>query len=100
MPNEIVVTEPVATAAEAAGIEVGALGVRMLRGIDEPLTLYRVIRGKEPREFRDPVCGMTVLEDAAARLTWGGVDYAFCSDDCLRRFVAAPDRYASAAMGS
>ena len=35
-------TEPVAVAADKAGIEVEELGVRMIRGVDDPLPLYRV----------------------------------------------------------
>lgn len=96
MPNEIVVTEPVAQAAESAGLTVASAGIRELRGIEEPLPLYRVVQRREVATT-DPVCGMRVLADAAARLTWGGVEYAFCSEDCLRRFVEEPARYATAA---
>lgn len=88
--GEIVLSEPVALAAGAAGIPVEPVGVRMFRGADEPVSLFRVVRA---RDRRDPVCGMTVAT-AAIRLTSGGVEHAFCSDDCLRRFVEAPDRYA------
>jgi adenylate cyclase len=42
MPGQILLTEPVATAANKAGIEVEELGVRMMRGVDEPLPLFRV----------------------------------------------------------
>jgi len=42
MPGQILLTEPVAVAADKAGIEVEELGVRMMRGVDEPLALYRV----------------------------------------------------------
>ena len=97
MPNQIVLTDPVAKAAEAAGLSVASAGVRELRGIEEPLALFRVLRRREV-PTRDPVCGMKVLSDAAARLTWGGVEYVFCSEDCLRRFVAEPGRYAAAAV--
>jgi len=45
MPGQILLTEPVATAANKAGIEVEELGVRMMRGVDEPLALYRVRPG-------------------------------------------------------
>jgi YHS domain-containing protein len=31
-----------------------------------------------------------------ARLTWRGIQLCFCSDDCLARFVAEPDRYSLA----
>jgi adenylate cyclase len=42
MPGQILLTDPVATAAIKAGIEVEELGVRMMRGVDDPLALYRV----------------------------------------------------------
>jgi adenylate cyclase len=42
MAGQILLTEPVAIAAEKAGIEVEELGVRMLRGVDDPLALFRV----------------------------------------------------------
>jgi class 3 adenylate cyclase len=45
MAGQILLTEPVATAANKAGIEVEELGVRMMRGVDEPLPLYRVKPG-------------------------------------------------------
>jgi adenylate cyclase len=44
MPGQILLTEPVATAASRGGIEVDEVGVRMLRGVDDPLALYRVRR--------------------------------------------------------
>jgi YHS domain-containing protein len=43
----------------------------------------------------DPVCGMEMSpSEVSARLTLEGEDRAFCSEDCLRKFVASPDRYA------
>jgi adenylate cyclase len=45
MPNQILCTEPVAIAAEKAGVPVEEVGVRMLRGVDDPLPLYRVKAG-------------------------------------------------------
>ena len=45
MPGQILLTEPVAKAASNDGIPVEELGVRMMRGVDEPLALYRVKPG-------------------------------------------------------
>jgi adenylate cyclase len=42
MPNSILVTEPVAKAAIGAGMQAEEIGVRSLRGMEEPLSLYRV----------------------------------------------------------
>jgi adenylate cyclase len=45
MPGQILLTEPVATAADKAGIPVEEVGMRMMRGVDEPVALYRVRPG-------------------------------------------------------
>jgi class 3 adenylate cyclase len=45
MAGQIVLTEPVAKAASNEGIPVEELGVRMMRGVDDPLALYRVRPG-------------------------------------------------------
>jgi len=42
MPGQILLTEPVAKAASNEGIPVEEVGVRMVRGVDDPLALYRV----------------------------------------------------------
>jgi YHS domain-containing protein len=43
----------------------------------------------------DPVCGMELGPgEVAARLSLDGRDQAFCSEDCLRKFVRAPEKYA------
>jgi adenylate cyclase len=42
MPGQILLTEPVANAADKAGMPVEEVGVRMMRGVDEPLALYRI----------------------------------------------------------
>jgi adenylate cyclase len=95
MAGEILVTEPVAAAAEAAGIPVEQLGVRVARGVQDPLALARIVRVR-PAAERDPVCGMTVDAQAPAQLVHEGRRLFFCSQDCLRTFLAAPERYADA----
>jgi len=42
MPGQILLTEHVATAASKAGIQIEEIGVGMMRGVDNPLALYRV----------------------------------------------------------
>src|SRR5882724_5337867 len=44
-------------------------------------------------EVVDPVCGMTVTEDAPRSFEHGDQKYYFCSDSCFRKFQADPDRY-------
>lgn len=99
MPNTVLVTEPVANAAEGAGIGVEAVGVRQPKGIEEPLALYRVVLPREWRRERDPVCGMMVGPSPAGRFVHDGAEFVFCSEDCLRRFLERPAQYAGAAAG-
>ena len=46
----------------------------------------------------DPVCGMTVDEKRAAaagrKSVYKGTEYHFCSDECKRKFDAAPESFA------
>jgi adenylate cyclase len=42
MPGQILLTEPVAKAASNEGIPVEEIGARMVRGVDDPLALFRV----------------------------------------------------------
>ncbi len=93
-PNEILLTEPVAHAAADIGVGVEWTGEQDVHGIEEPIPLWRVERVwayDEPE--RDPVCGMAVDRDAVARLRHAGQTYAFCSAECLKRFLEDPDRY-------
>ena len=41
----------------------------------------------------DPVCGMTVKPDGPHRHLHAGLEYRFCSEGCLVKFRADPDRY-------
>ena len=42
----------------------------------------------------DPICGMTVTAaEAAARFTFIGVTYYFCSIECRDLFQLAPERH-------
>ena len=46
----------------------------------------------------DPICGMDVeIAGASQRAQHGGRDYYFCCAGCRTKFLAAPERYASAA---
>lgn len=51
--------------------------------------------GKESRQRKDPVCGMTVTEDTPHKLEHGGKRYLFCSAGCLEKFKKEPARYAA-----
>lgn len=44
---------------------------------------------------KDPVCGMTIEEGAAAgAATFEGQTYHFCSDACKAKFLQNPRQYA------
>jgi len=44
--------------------------------------------------MKDPVCGMQVsLESKGGTAKWQGETYAFCSEKCRIKFVAAPETY-------
>lgn len=80
-----VVTEAVAEQL-GPGAPLERVGVRMLRGAERPAQLYR-LRREQAR--RDPACGRTV-DTPAARLQQDGDELWFCSEQCLRDFLAAP----------
>ena len=66
------------------GAPVEPLGVRVLRGAQRPVALYRL---SSREEKRDPVCGRLVDEPPAARLRHDDDELWFCSEDCLRTFL-------------
>jgi adenylate cyclase len=91
-PGDILLTEAVvAQLADSDAAE--PVGVRLLRGSERPLALYRLIRGGA---HRDPVCGVMVQQAPAARLRHEAEDVWFCSESCLRRFLERPDAETSA----
>ena len=59
--------------------------MRMLRGAEQPVQLYRLAPHEERR---DPACGKTVKAPPAARLRQGDEELWFCSEQCLRDFLA------------
>ena len=85
MADQTLMTESVARAAQAAGISVEQAGVRLVRGVDRPVTLYKLSGATRD----DPVCGTSVAEPPPARLQRDGDEVWFCSEACLRSFLAA-----------
>ena len=43
----------------------------------------------------DPVCGMQVPANTDVRYAYAGQEHVFCSRQCLERFVAEPERFAT-----
>ncbi len=95
--HEIVVTAAARDEAKRIpGLDFVALGKRQLKGIGEAVEIFGVQRPRAESTDRtiDPVCGMELgAEEAVARLVVGGAERTFCSDNCLRLFVEAPERY-------
>ncbi len=103
--HQVLVTAPVRR--EAAGltdIDFVPLGTRRLKGLTDDVELFQVLwRAREGAEQRqvDPVCGMELGHgEVAARLSLEDRERVFCSQECLQRFVAAPERYRDATAGS
>src|SRR5207245_1307697 len=75
-----------------AGVAFVGLGKRRLKGIAEGLELFaaRPAEATARERLVDYVCGMELRPtEVAARLALEGKEFAFCSQECLRRFVAA-----------
>ena len=84
-------------AAGAPDVDFVPLGKRRLKGVADQIELFEVVRRTEARAGRrqvDPVCGMELgAGEPAARLAFEGRERVFCSQGCLQRFVATPERY-------
>ena len=97
--HEVLVTAAVRReAGSLPDAEFVPLGMRRLRGLADEIELFQVVcragKGVKQRQV-DPVCGMELdVGEAAARLALEGRERVFCSQECLQRFVAAPERYA------
>ena len=97
--HQVLVTAEVSKEAHGlAEVDFVPLGKRQLKGVGDELELFEA----RPRAVGptakavDPVCGMELRPaEVAARLALEGKERAFCSEECLRRFVAAPERYQS-----
>jgi YHS domain-containing protein len=97
--HQVLVTAAVRKEAKGlAEVEFARLGKRRLKGLVNELVLFEARPSvSEKREKAiDPVCGMELGPgEAAATLTLDERERAFCSDECLRRFVAAPEKYSA-----
>jgi len=95
--HQVLVTDAVRRAAGALpAVDFVRLPKRRLRGLAEEVQLFDARQAGLGRGARiaDPVCHMELGPgEVAARLSLEGKERVFCSEECLRRFVAAPDRY-------
>jgi adenylate cyclase len=94
--NQFVISDDVRR--NVADVDVDALGPMTLKGVAEPVELFAVrTAAARTAKATDPVCGMELDESSSeANLGWHGRQLQFCSEDCLRRFLDAPERYARA----
>lgn len=95
--HQVLVTTAVRRAATGlAEVEFAPVGRRRLKGLADDQELFEARRAEVVSSAKvvDPVCGMELQpQEAAARLSLQGKERAFCSEECLRRFMAAPQRY-------
>jgi class 3 adenylate cyclase/YHS domain-containing protein len=95
----LVSSEVRSRARELAGVEWIRVGKQRLKGLATEVEVFeaRLSAVESPQKVTDPVCGMELgLGEVAARLSLGGIDHSFCSDDCLKQFVRAPEKYTPA----
>lgn len=95
--HQVVITSAVREqVGDLQAVEFLSLGSRILKGVLEPQELFeaRRIGPSRATRLRDLVCGMELARsDVAVRLELEGAERVFCSETCLRQFVAAPARY-------
>ena len=95
--NQVIVSAAVRDRSrELEGVEWTRIGKQRLKGLATEVELFepRPAAAEAVEKDTDPVCGTELGKgEVAAHLTRDGVDHAFCSDDCLRQFVRAPEKY-------
>jgi adenylate cyclase len=102
--GQVLLTEATRDAAgRPEGLKVVELGKESLRNVREPVLLFRA-RSSEaapsPELPIDPVCRMAVEPHTGAGvLEHGGIQYHFCSLECVRAFAADPSRYLGPGAG-
>ena len=94
--EQILATETVAAAARGVGVETVSLGEFSLRNVQDPVQLWELRFMNSPADHKiDPVCRMNLGRGrAAGTLFFDGVEYWFCSVECVRRFSISPVDFA------
>ena len=100
--HQFLVTEALRRQLDGVDVEIAGVGARSLKGLSEEVELFELRRpGWRSAKVVDPVCGMELDEETSeAELNWTGHRLLFCSDECLRRFLEAPERYEVSASGA
>jgi adenylate cyclase len=96
--GEVLGTEPIAEAARSVGIPVAELGAVSLKNVRGKVRLFSIALVVGVTETPiDPVCRTPVDRRAAVgRLSYGAVDYWFCSLTCAAAFASNPAWHADA----
>ncbi len=97
--GEVLLTEATrAAAGELADVDFVDHGRHRFRNVVEPVAVFRAVPLGGERDADqlpiDPVCRMAV--DPAQRagvLTYNGLEYSFCSLECVERFAAQPELF-------
>jgi len=101
--HQILVTPEVRKEArDLPDVEFVRVGKRKLKGLSGSFELFeaRAAGAPEPERAVDPVCGTELgAAEVAARLQIEGSERAFCSEECLRKFVSTPQAYVGADRG-
>jgi len=97
--HQILVTSQVRKEArDLPEVEFVRLGRRKPKGLSGTFELFEAKTAGAPAGQRaiDPVCGTEMgTAEVSARLSLEGAERAFCSEACLRKFVASPEAYES-----
>ncbi len=95
--HQFIVTDEVRRRAKAyEGVDFVRIGRRRLKGLAAEVELFeaKAVGPEGDERVIDPVCGMEMGQgEVAARLSVDGREHAFCSDDCLKKFVKSPKSY-------
>jgi len=101
--HQILVTPEVRREArDLPDVEFVRLGKRRLKGLTGSFELFEARAAGAPEGERaiDPVCGTELAAaEVAARLQIESAERAFCSEECLRKFVSSPQAYAGTQRG-
>jgi len=98
--GEVLLTQATREASgEVEGIDLVERGRQSLRNVSDPVSLFiaRAAGEQSPEGLPiDPVCRMAVdPQQAVGSLRYDGLEYHFCSLNCLRAFAEAPERHAT-----
>ena len=95
--HQVLVTGAVRNAAkDLDDVKFARVGKRRLKGLADEVVLFEAqpSTSEDEEKMIDVVCGMELRPaEVAARLSLEGQERAFCSDECLRQFVASPEKY-------